>query len=128
MHLVYRDGVRVRGVDPLAGAPDGATDSGKPFADRLETLVAKVPDTDLSSYVDQAMTSVGQATQAATQAASQAADAVTQAVGRGGSGMDTTPDELEFDDQGALSGSIPEGETADVAASVRESLGDEPGR
>jgi hypothetical protein len=63
------------------------------------------------------MTSVGQATQA-----------VSQAVGRGGTGLDNPGDDLEFDDQGALSGSIPEGETADVAASVRESLGDEPGR
>ena len=94
------------------------------------SLVAKVPDTDLSTYVDQAMTGVEQARQAAAQAASQAADAVTQAVGRGASetGLDTSPDELEFDDQGALSGAIPEGEPVDVAASVRESLGDEPGR
>ncbi|HET7829730.1 MAG TPA: DUF2231 domain-containing protein [Candidatus Limnocylindrales bacterium] len=130
MHLVYRDGLRVRGVDPLAASPDAGTDTGKPLADRLETLVAKVPDTDLSTYVDQAMTGVEQARQAAAQAASQAADAVTQAVGRGGSetGLDTAPDELEFDDQGALSGAIPEGEPVDVAASVRESLGDEPGR
>jgi uncharacterized membrane protein len=130
MHLVYRDGLRVRGVDPLAAAPDAGTDTGKPFADRLETLVAKVPDTDLSGFVDQAVASVGNATQAATQAASQAADAVTQAVGRGGHdmGIDASPNELEFEDQGALSGSIPEGETVDVAASVRESLGDEPGR
>jgi hypothetical protein len=130
MHLVYRDGLRVRGVDPLAAAPDAGTDTGKPFADRLETLVAKVPDTDLSGYVDQAVASVGNATQAATQAASQAADAVTQAVGRGGHdmGIDASPNELEFEDQGALSGSIPEGETVDIAASVRESLGDEPGR
>ena len=117
MHLVYRHGLRVRGVDPLEGAPDAGTDTGKPLADRLESLVEKVPDTDLSGYVDQAMTSVGQATQA-----------VSQAVGRGGTGLDNPADELEFDDQGALSGSIPEGETADVAASVRESLGDEPGR
>jgi hypothetical protein len=43
-------------------------------------------------------------------------------------GIDASPNELEFEDQGALSGSIPEGETVDVAASVRESLGDEPGR
>src|SRR4051794_36311554 len=42
MHLVYRDGVRVRGIDPLAAAPDGARDTGSPIADRLETLVAKV--------------------------------------------------------------------------------------
>ena len=51
-----------------------------------------------------------------------------QAVNRGEDTDDLTPDELEFDDQGALSGSIPEGETADVAASVRESLPDETGR
>src|SRR5690349_20720034 len=44
MHLVYRHGLRVRGVDPLEGAPDAGTDTGKPFADRLESLVEKVPD------------------------------------------------------------------------------------
>ena len=88
----------------------------------------RVPATDLSGYVGQAMTSVGQAADAAGTAASQAVDAVGQAVNRGDDTDDLTPDELEFDDQGALSGSIPEGETADVAASVRESLPDEAGR
>ena len=88
----------------------------------------KVPDTDLSGYVGQAMTSVGQAAGAASAAATQAADAVGQAVNRGDDTVDLNPDELEFDDQGALSGAIPEGETADVAASVRESLPDETGR
>ena len=126
-HLVYRHGLRVRGVDPLATAPEAGPDTGKPFAERLETLVEKVPATDLSGYVWQAMTSVNQAAGAASQAATQAADAVTQAVQRGDT-MDLTPDELEFDEQGALSGSIPEGEPADVAASVRESLPDEQGR
>ena len=130
-HLVYRHGLRVRGVDPLAAAPEAGPDTGKPFADRLESLVGKVPATDFSDYVGQAATSVGQAAgaagAAASQAASQAADAVSQAVNRGDASDDRTPDELDFDDQGALSGSIPEGETADVAASVRESLPDEPG-
>ncbi len=128
-HLVYRHGLRVRGVDPLASAPDAGPDTGKPFADRLEALVDRVPATDLSGYVGQAMTSVGQAAGAAgASRATQAADAVGQAVNRGDDTDDLTPDELEFDDQGALSGSIPEGETADVAASVRESLPDETGR
>jgi hypothetical protein len=128
MHLVYRDGLRVRGVDPLASAPDAGPDTGKPFAERLEALVEKVPATDLSGYVGQAMTSVGQAAGAAGTAATQAVDAVGGAVNRGGETGDLQPDELEFDDQGALSGSIPEGETADVAASVRDSLPDETGR
>jgi len=126
-HLVYRYGLRVKGVDPLASAPDAGPDTGKPFAERLEALVDKVPATDLSGYVGQAMTSVGQAAGAAGAAATQAVDAVGEAVNRG-SDTDLQPDELEFDDQGALSGSIPEGETADVAASVRESLADETGR
>jgi uncharacterized membrane protein len=127
-HLVYRHGLRVRGVDPLASAPEAGPDTGKPFAERLEALVDRVPATDLSGYVGQAVTSVGQAADAASTAASQAVDAVGQAVNRGDDIDDLTPDELEFDDQGALSGSIPEGETADVAASVRESLPDEAGR
>ena len=126
-HLVYRYGLRVKGVDPLASAPDAGPDTGKPFAERLEALVDKAPATDLSGYVGQAMTSVGQAAGAAGAAATQAVDAVGGAVNRG-SDTDLQPDELEFDDQGALSGSIPEGETADVAASVRESLADETGR
>jgi len=127
-HLVYRHGLRVRGVDPLASAPEAGPDTGKPFAERLEALVERVPATDLSGYVGQAMTSVGQAAGAAGAAATQAADAVGQAVNHGDGADDLTPDELAFDDQGALSGSIPEGETADVAASVRESLPDETGR
>ena len=127
-HLVYRHGLRVQGVDPLASASEAGPDTGKPFAERLESLVEKVPATDLSGYVGQAMTSVGQAAEAAGAAASQAVDAVGEAVNRGGDTDDLRPDELEFDDQGALSGSIPEGETADVAASVRESLPDESGR
>jgi uncharacterized membrane protein len=127
-HLVYRHGLRVRGVDPLAEAPQAGPDTGKPFADRLETLAGRVPATDLSGYVGQAVTSVGQAAGMAGAAATQAADAVTQAVNRGDDTDALVPDELEFDDQGALSGSIPEGETADVAASVRESLPDETGR
>ena len=32
-HLVYRHGLRVRGVDPLASAPEAGPDTGKPFAD-----------------------------------------------------------------------------------------------
>ena len=64
-HLVYRHGLRVRGVDPLASAPEAGPDTGKPFAERLESLVDKVPATDLSGYVGQAMTSVGQAAGAA---------------------------------------------------------------
>ncbi|HKF84450.1 MAG TPA: DUF2231 domain-containing protein [Candidatus Limnocylindrales bacterium] len=126
-HLVYRHGLRVRGVDPLAGAPEAGPDTGKPFADRLETLVEKVPATDLSAYVGQAITGVGQARGAATQAANQTADAVSQAVNRSESG-DPAAGELEFDERGALGGSIPAGQPADVAATVREPLGDEPGR
>jgi uncharacterized membrane protein len=128
MHLVYRHGLRVRGVDPLATAPEAGPDTGKPFAERLETLIEKVPATDLSPLVDQAMTGVDQARVAATQAASQAADAVSQAVNRSESPDHRPPEELEFDEQGALGASIPEGKPADVAASVRESLGEEAGR
>jgi len=82
-----------------------------------------VPATDLSAYVGQAITGVGQARGAATQAA----DAVSEAVNRSESG-DPAAGELEFDERGALGGSIPAGQPADVAATVREPLGDEPGR
>ncbi|HEX5825874.1 MAG TPA: DUF2231 domain-containing protein [Candidatus Limnocylindrales bacterium] len=50
-HLVYRHGLRVRGVDPLAGTPEAAPDTGKPFADRLEAFASKLPATDLGAGV-----------------------------------------------------------------------------
>lgn len=50
-HLVYRHGLRVRGVDPLAAAPVAAPDTGKPLADRLEALAARMPDTDIGAGV-----------------------------------------------------------------------------
>ena len=127
-HLVYRHGLRVRGVDPLASAPEAGPDTGKPFAERLEALVGEGAG-DRPVGLRRAGGDVGRpGGGAASAAATQAADAVGQAVNRGDDTDDLTPDELEFDDQGALSGAIPEGETADVAASVRESLPDETGR
>jgi len=56
--LVYRHGLRVRGVDPLAAAAEAMPDTGKPFAERLEAFAEHVPDTDLSGYVGLATNSI----------------------------------------------------------------------
>lgn len=53
-HLVYRHGMRVRGVDPLEAAPQAMPDTGKPFADQLERFAAAMPATDLSPLAFQA--------------------------------------------------------------------------
>jgi uncharacterized membrane protein len=133
-HLVYRHGLRVRGVDPLAAAPEAMADRGKPMADRLESFLGGVPATDLSGVAFQAGDLAGQASrqaQGALETASREvtarAEAVRNQVGRGADGgsVDGLADEPAFDDQGALSGSIPQQEPADVAASVRESLADD---
>lgn len=50
-HLVYRHGVRVRGVDPTTVEAVPAEDVGKPFADQLERFAAQVPPRDLMSMV-----------------------------------------------------------------------------
>jgi len=50
-HLVYRHGVRVRGVDPTTADALPAEDPGKPFADQLERLAEKMPDRDLATLV-----------------------------------------------------------------------------
>lgn len=50
-HLVYRYGVRVRGVDPTPGTTSAAGDPGKPLADQLERLASRVPARDLGALV-----------------------------------------------------------------------------
>jgi uncharacterized membrane protein len=92
--LVYRHGVRVREPEPMTLTADAGADRGKALAVRLESLLDRVPDTDL--------------TRSFTQAAS----------------IDDHgwPDDGRFDDQGALSGAVPDGRSVDVSAAVRESL------
>jgi uncharacterized membrane protein len=133
-HLVYRHGMRVHGVDPIASAPDAMPDTGKRFADRLEGFLRNVPATDLTGYATQAGGFAAGARQqaqgvldTATREIGARADAVRSQVSgtaNGGLGADEAwpADQPAFDDQGALTGSIPEGQSADVAASVRESL------
>ncbi|HET7727532.1 MAG TPA: DUF2231 domain-containing protein [Candidatus Limnocylindrales bacterium] len=50
-HLVYRHGVRVRGVDPTTGMASPTEDPGKPIADQLERLAGQVPARDLGALV-----------------------------------------------------------------------------
>ena len=50
-HLVYRHGVRVRGVDPTTATASPADDPGKPLADQLERLASQVPARDLGALV-----------------------------------------------------------------------------
>jgi uncharacterized membrane protein len=135
-HLVYRHGLRVRGVDPLATAPAEA-DRGKALAEMLEGFLARVPDTDLSPLARRATdaaTQVGLGAQSAIGTAAHEVGARTESIrGRFGGepaaeGADWQADAADFDDQGAMSGSIAEGETVDVAATVRESLPDEAPR
>jgi uncharacterized membrane protein len=136
-HLVYRHGLRVRGVDPIATAPAAMPDTGKAYADRLESMLRHVPDTDLSTYVRQAggaASGAGRRAQSvletATREVGARAEQVRSQIGgeQGSSGAEWQADEGDFDDQGALSGSIPEDTTVDVAAAVRESLPDEQAR
>jgi uncharacterized membrane protein len=138
-HLVYRHGMRVRGVDPIAAAPEAMPDTGKAYADRLEGFLRSVPDTDLGTYVRQAggaASQAGRQAQTALETASREVTARTEAVrSQIGGASQSDPvsgswqaDEGSFGDQGALSGSIPEHETVDIAAAVRESLPDEQTR
>ena len=94
--LVYRHGVRVREPEskPLTLAPERAADRGKPLAIRLESLLDRVPATDLTRRFTQATAIDG----------------------------DDWSDDGRFDDQGALSGAIPSHRSADVSAAVRRSL------
>lgn len=57
-HLVYRHGVRVRGVDPTTGTTSPADDPGKPLADQLERLASQVPARDLGALVTGAVDTV----------------------------------------------------------------------
>ncbi len=77
-HLVYRHGMRVRNVDPLAAAPDFMADSGKPYADRLEAFAHTLPASDLRTLAAQAGDTVGSAT-AQAQATLQDAASTIQA-------------------------------------------------
>jgi hypothetical protein len=44
-------------VDPLASVPNAAPDTGKPFAERLESFAERVPATDLSAYIGREVSS-----------------------------------------------------------------------
>lgn len=52
-HLVYRHGMRVRGVDPIAAAPEAMPDMGKPYAEMLERAAGSLPATDLAATVQE---------------------------------------------------------------------------
>lgn len=106
-HLVYRHGVRVREPEHLPLVPQAAADRGKPLAVWLESLLDRVPDTDLTR-------------------------GFTQAGGVGVDGADLDlPSQLpgdapieagRFDVQGAPSGAVPAHRSADVGASASRSL------
>lgn len=131
-HLVYRHGLRVRGVDPLAAAPEAMEDTGKPFADQLERFVQAVPATDLSGYAAGAGDVAAKAGEAAATAGRQA-QGVLETAGRevaaraeqvraraqGAGGQD---------DAAAAGAGAGAGELVDLAATSREPLPDEPGR
>jgi uncharacterized membrane protein len=143
-HLVYRHGLRVRGVDPIAAAPGGGRDLGKPLAERLERLAARIPAADYTGAVTQALGLAGGRTgkqagatssapgfedRAAGPATGAASVSMTSSGGstRASEHVDAGSFEADTDDQGALGTPFAEGDV-DVAATVRESLPDEIGR
>ena len=109
--LVYRHGVRVREPEPLTLTPEPAVDRGKPLAVRLESLLERVPDTDLTrSFTRPGFEGDG------LDDAVAGFDLPAQQPGA------TRLDGARFDDQGALSGAIPADRSPDVSAAVRGSL------
>jgi uncharacterized membrane protein len=117
-HLVYRHGVRVHGVDPLAAAPDAVPDRGKPLADRLERLLQAVPDTDLTGYAVQAG-------DLATDAGTQARAALDSATREVGARVDEVRRQVEAR---SAPSEVDDEALVDVAAAVRHKLPDDTTR
>jgi uncharacterized membrane protein len=119
-HLVYRHGMRVQGVDPIADAAEAMPDTGKPYADQLERLAQAMPATDLSGYANRAAT-------VAASAGRQAQDALDVATREMGSRVEQVRaqaaaivDEADLPHLGR-----PDEPGVDVAATVREDLPDD---
>jgi uncharacterized membrane protein len=123
-HMVYRHGMRVHGVDPIADAPEFMEDTGKPMADKLEQLLEQVPDHDLSGYAmqagEQAQGVLGQAQETLDKAAREAQSRAEEIKrSRSGEGETATTDASEQGREDPL---------LDVAATSRMELPDEPAR
>jgi uncharacterized membrane protein len=128
-HLVYRHGMRVRGVDPLATAPEAGPDTGKPYADRLEAFAAGVPATDLRDLANRAgagVSEVGRQTQSALQDAASAVSARADEV-RTGQARGHQATEVEEDGVPVYTGAEDE-ELLETAATSRTDLPEDFGR
>jgi uncharacterized membrane protein len=130
--LVYRHGVRVRGVDPSEDQLP-ADDQGRPIADRLEKWLELVPDTDLTKYVTQASdaaTIAGRQAQETLDEAARTLNARAEEVRRqlsgpteGSPGPDATMDDAEHAARDATDAARDAG--VEVSAMAREAF-DEP--
>lgn len=120
-HLVYRHGMRVHAVDPLAGAPDLGADTGKPYADRLEAFAHTLPASDLRALATQAGDTVGTA---AAQAQATLQDAASTIQARAAEVRSTvegaTSGSDELDD--ALAADAEADALLDVAATTRTKI------
>jgi uncharacterized membrane protein len=123
-HMVYRHGMRVRGVDPIADAPEFMEDTGKPMADQLEKFLEQVPDRDFTGAAlqagDQAQGMFGQAQESLDKAAREAQQRVDEVKrARSGEGDATATDAEDQNRDEPL---------MDIAATSRTQLSDEQSR
>jgi uncharacterized membrane protein len=121
-HMVYRHGMRVRGVDPIADAPEFMEDTGKPMADKLEQFLEQVPDHDLSGMAmqagEQAQGALGQAQESLEKVTREAQNRVEEVKrSRSGDGEIAATDADEQAREDPL---------LDVAATSRTDLPEEP--
>lgn len=120
-HLVYRHGMRVRNVDPLAAAPDFMADTGKPYADRLEAFAHNLPAGDLRTLAAQAGDTVGSATAQAQATLQDAASTIQARAAEVRSTVESaTSDRSETDD--ALAADAESDPLLDVAATTRTKI------